>query len=220
MKRLRRTDVWFFLMLVALAAGGAFLLAQPDATDPDSRHLSYWRHYWQAAFDSLSAACGVGLLTYDFLIDYTERGRMLLTALGLLGALLYVAAGTQAARRIQTEDGGVRVPHPLVAVAVFILLQALLVGVYVLVQPLISEPTEPFGSAQRAVAACSSLGVGIRSAAATRCLRADCDGLDRRAGLAGLDVAGANARAAVRAAPYNRGAPGRLLLRAAVGGRF
>ena len=166
MRRFRRPDVWFVLMLVILAGVGAYLLAQPDATDPDSRHLSYWRHYWQAAFDALSAACGVGLLTYDFLIDYTPRGRLILTLVGLVGALLYVGAGTQAARRMQADDDAVRVPHPLAAVGLFLLVQGVLVGAYVLLQPLLSEPAEQADNAARAVAACSSLGWASLSASA------------------------------------------------------
>ena len=166
MRRLRRPDVWFILMLVILAGVGAYLLARPEATDPDSRHLSYWRHYWQAAFDSLSAACGVGLLTYDFLIDYTPRGRLLLTLIGLIGALLYVGAGTQAARRIQADDEAVRVPHPLAAVGVFLVVQGLFVGAYVLLQPLLSEPVEQATNAERALAAGASLGWASVSASA------------------------------------------------------
>jgi len=163
MRRLRRPDLWFLVTLLVVVVIGAGLLARADATDSDSRRLSYSRHHWQAAFDALSATCGVGLLTYGFQEDYTPRGRWILTALGVIGALLFVAAATHAMRRAQepvrrweSERVGksdrisaplghplpshlptcshshARVPHPVLAVSAFIIVQTLVLGIFLL----------------------------------------------------------------------------------------
>ncbi|MBU0618391.1 MAG: hypothetical protein KKI02_11795, partial [Planctomycetes bacterium] len=85
--RLKQPDLWFLLALLLVTALGAVALAHADATYSEARHLSYSRHYWQVAFDALSATCGVGLLTYGFQEDYTPLGCWILTTLGLSGAL-------------------------------------------------------------------------------------------------------------------------------------
>lgn len=88
--------------VVILAALGAVLLTQPGCTAEQARQMEHyaWRHYWQCAFDSVSAVTGVGVLTYDFDHDYTPRGRWTLTVLGLLGASLQVAALAMLASRL------------------------------------------------------------------------------------------------------------------------
>ena len=141
----------FLLALLAVWGGGAVLLGAGDTVAADSRHLAYWRHYWQAAFDALSAACGAGLLTYDFRDDYTPAGRWVLSAVGWLGAALYLAAAAQVLRRARGSgfvlpaggalsadaaagtqaagDAPLHVPHPLTVVALFAGLQGLAVAV-------------------------------------------------------------------------------------------
>jgi len=156
MSRLKLPDIWFLTALLLTAAVGAVLLTSTGAIDADTSRLSYSRHYWQAAFDAISAACGVGLLTYDFQDDYTATGRWILSALGVCGAVLFIAATTHAARRMQTGESRVRVPHPLLAVLGFLVIQALTVGVYLLANKL----DQPIENLQRGVAAFSSLGWG------------------------------------------------------------
>lgn len=155
MRRLKQPDLWFLFALLLATAGGAVLLAQADATQPEARHLSYSRHYWQAAFDALSATCGVGLLTHGFYDDYTSLGRCILTALGVLGALLFLAAATHVARRLGRAT--VRIPHPLLVVGVFAGLQILVLGISLLATRL-GGGDSLGGTAWRAIAAFSSLG--------------------------------------------------------------
>ncbi len=160
MRILKLPDVWFLIGLLALTAGGAVALARPEATDAESRRMSYSRHPWQAAFDALSATCGAGLLTYDYAEDYTPRGRRILTLLGVAGAALYLAAAAHALRRIRVAGVPTRVPHPLLVVAAFVVVQAAAVGAYLLASragPATDAPslTE---APLRAVAAFSSLG--------------------------------------------------------------
>lgn len=128
MRRLSRPDVWFFVALLGVAAVAGALLARPTATRVGARELNYSRHYWQVGFDALSAACGVGLLSYDFSQAYTEQGRWILSATGVVGALLFLAAMTQAARRIAAAQGNGRLPHPLLVVAAFLLTGAVVGG--------------------------------------------------------------------------------------------
>lgn len=158
MKRLKQPDLWFLIVLVAVTAVGAVLLAQAGAIQPEARHLSYSRHYWQAAFDALSATCGVGLLTYGFYEDYTPLGRWILTALGVLGAVLFLAAATAVARRMRTTDTRSRMPHPLLIVSAFLVFQALALVIYRLVGLFVGEAGDASEIAWRAIAAFSSLG--------------------------------------------------------------
>ncbi len=153
---LKQPDLWFLVALLLIATSGAVMLAQTDATYPEARHLSYHRHYWQSAFDALSASCGVGLLTYGFQENYTPQGRWILTTLGMAGALLFIAAVAHAARRMQPTDARVRGPHPLTAVIVFVVVQAIAGGVFLLATGLERIPENSW----RAVAAFSSLGWG------------------------------------------------------------
>ena len=104
MSWLTRPHVWLALALLIVTGVGAVLLADPACTRVEEEFLQVYhtRHEWQAAFDALSATCGVGLLTYNFEEDYTPRGRWTLTALGVIGAVLYLLAATQALRRLAT----------------------------------------------------------------------------------------------------------------------
>ena len=76
--------------------------------------------------------CGVGLLTRDFEADLTSRGRWTLTAIGLFGAVLFLAAAVQAAQQLREASGGPRLPSAALAVGVFLL--ALLPGTAILVR--------------------------------------------------------------------------------------
>jgi Trk-type K+ transport system membrane component len=154
--RLKQPDLWFLAALLAITVIGAVLLARTGAVDADVRHLSYTRHYWQAVFDALSASCGVGLLTYGFQEDYTPLGRWILTMLGVAGALLFVGAVAHAARRMQPADTSPRVPHPLVVVSAFVVVQVVAGGVFLLATGLEHVPENSW----RAIAALSSLGWG------------------------------------------------------------
>jgi Trk-type K+ transport system membrane component len=169
MKRLKQPDCWFLVTLLVITAGGAFLLSQSGATRPEAQHLSYSRHHWQAAFDALSASCGVGLLTYGFFDDYTPRGRWILTALGAAGALLFLAAATHVARRMQAAEARVRVPHPLLVVGVFLIVQASALAIFLLLNLIGRSATSAAETSWRAIGAFSSLGwasEGQRGAAA------------------------------------------------------
>jgi Trk-type K+ transport system membrane component len=157
--RLKQPDLWFLVTVLAITAVGAVVLAQSGAVSGDARHLSYSRHYWQVTFDALSASCGVGLLTYSIAEDYTPLGRWVLTALGVVGALLFVSAVAQAARRMQPDDAVPRVPHPLVVATAFVTVQVLAVGVFLLGTGLERVPENSW----RAIAAFSSLGWGTEA---------------------------------------------------------
>jgi len=153
---LKQPDLWFLAALLLITAGGTVMLGQTGATCPEARHLSYHRHYWQSAFDALSASCGVGLLTYSFQEDYTPQGRWILTTLGMAGAALFIAAVAHAARRMQPADARVRGPHPLTVVIVFVVVQVVAGSVFLLATGLEHIPENSW----RAIAAFSSLGWG------------------------------------------------------------
>ncbi len=159
MRLLKQPDLWFLAALLLLTVAGTILLTQTQAIDPEARHLTYHRHYWQVTFDALSATCGVGLLTYGFQDDYTPLGRWILTGLGVLGAALFIAATTHIARRMRRAAAQSHVPHPLLAMGVFLVIQAVAVGIFLLATGL-SDAAE---NAWRAIAAVSSLGWGTES---------------------------------------------------------
>lgn len=104
-----RPEVWFTLSLLASAGVGAVVLAQPACLPIEAEQFRwFWaRHYWQCAFDALSAVCGVGLLAHDLTNDYTPAGRWVLWGLGQVGALLFLTAAASAARRyLGASDSG------------------------------------------------------------------------------------------------------------------
>lgn len=100
MRRISQPFVWFPVALLLVSAATAVLLAQDAATHATSRNEAYWAlHYWQCAFDAVSACAGCGLATFSIAKDYTPFGRWVLTAGGFFGACLFVAAAGQALRR-------------------------------------------------------------------------------------------------------------------------
>jgi Trk-type K+ transport system membrane component len=123
---MRRPSVWFAVALPLLALVGTVALQRPDCTRPESADLPrfQWTHYWQSAFDAVSAACGAGLLTYDFEQDYTPQGRWTLTAIGVAGALLYVAAAARTMRGFFTFTTVRALPSTPVLIAAVIVLGA------------------------------------------------------------------------------------------------
>lgn len=145
--------------LLVLAAAGAVLLAQPACVPLDEREARFFvsRHYWQCAFDALSAVCGAGLLTYGFERDYTDTGRGVLTGLGMIGALLYMAAWLRVLRVWQTRSGLIA-PHAMVVTGVFLALQAATLAVAWLVAWLRSAADDPLRPVWLAAAGFSSLG--------------------------------------------------------------
>ncbi|MBU0637718.1 MAG: hypothetical protein KKB50_02545 [Planctomycetes bacterium] len=160
MKWLGKPDIWFVLGLLLLAAAGTVLLIATPSTELDARAAQfYWsRHYWQSAFDGLSAACGVGLLTRGFDADYTPLGRWLLTATGLAGAVLYLLAAASVVRRLRSAHAGGRLLHPVGVVLLFLMLQLLLTPLVWLVDRLAGTTADLAGAAWRVTAAFSSLG--------------------------------------------------------------
>jgi hypothetical protein len=140
-----------------LAVLGAVLLQLPGAVEVSGRdRVAYGAlTVWQAGFDSLSAACGCGLLTRDLDDDYGAPGRWLLLGIGVGGAVLFMAAGWQTARRL---CGGRGLPRFRVVVGAFAGLQVLsIAGAWV---NAIYRSSEPAGgdAAWNAIATGCSLG--------------------------------------------------------------
>lgn len=131
MSLLRSPLLWFPLALIALIACGGWLLSAADCTQSTARDLRfYWfRHYWQCAFDAASVACGAGLLTYDLDEAYTPAGRWLLTAIGAVGAFLFVGAAAQGWRRLARSNGWPLPLHPFAVLAMFAATQFVAIAV-------------------------------------------------------------------------------------------
>lgn len=167
MKWLSRPDVWFILAVLLLAAGGATLLNTRACKSLDERDWQYYTkmNAWRSTCDAVSATCGVGLLMYDLEEEYTPRGRWLLTALGVAGALLFLAAAWQAAGRLRAACGE-RVPLPPIwsILVAFVILLGLSVPVVAGLEWLTAGnhawPSENHwsGAAWRAMASFASLG--------------------------------------------------------------
>lgn len=154
----KRCTATFTSAILLLAAGGAAVLAQPACTALSERdqQFFYARHIWQCAFDSLSAACGAGLLTSDFQQDYTDVGRGVLSFIGLLGALAYVFATLATMRRWAPSD--LLVPGPGVVALFFVGIQLLAVGAaWAALRAAADEPA-PLAPVWLATAAFGSLG--------------------------------------------------------------
>ncbi len=98
--RVPKADRWLLLAIVVLTVGGTLLLRQAPCRAVSERDEAYFGTYvtWQAAFDALSATCGVGLLTSDWNGDYTDAGRWTLTGLGTLGAVIYLVLALRVLR--------------------------------------------------------------------------------------------------------------------------
>ena len=132
MKWLSRPDVWFILAVLVLTAGGALLLDSRACKTLDEREWEYYTkmNAWRATFDAASATCGVGLLMHDLEEEYTPRGRWVLTGLGVVGALLFLAAAWQSALRLRAAcREGVPLPPIWAILLVFIVLLGLSVPV-------------------------------------------------------------------------------------------
>jgi hypothetical protein len=161
LRTLLKPPIWLGLGLPALAALGTLVLARPECVpiEPEQFRWFWARHYWQCAFDALSAVCGVGLLTHDLEQHYTPAGRWTLWWLGQGGALLFVAAFAQALRGLSPPDGGVRPPAAWAAALAFAVVQAIVVGLFGLAAIFVC-PTGTFAqSSYLAGAAFASLGV-------------------------------------------------------------
>jgi hypothetical protein len=157
---LRRPVVWLPLTLLALTLAGSYGLRDDRFVHLSQRdRFSYGlRPQWQTTFDALSATCGVGLLTYSLREDYTIAGRWLLAALGIVGAACYLIAARQSAARLWAL-GQTQPPSAVRIVAVYLVWQAVLVGLAVAVEHFSSQGAvawEP--TAWQTVAAFSSLG--------------------------------------------------------------
>jgi len=155
-----RSDIVLLLGLLLLAAAAAAILAQPACTSLDARELEYFRtrRLWQCAFDALSAACGVGLLTSDLRADYTDVGRWVLLGAGFLGALLYVTSFARALARSQQQAGRSLASNPLMLALLFCVLQALALGGLVTVDYVRFRTVDVDAVLLRGVSAFASLG--------------------------------------------------------------
>lgn len=109
-------------------AGGAFLLSQTWATTTDPRDWQFFwaRHYWQSAFDALSAVTGCGLMLHPAERPYTPAGRWVLAALSVAGAVAYVSAMLAAFRRNTPIANFRAMPGLVGAAGAFLALVALL----------------------------------------------------------------------------------------------
>ncbi len=108
MRALRWPPCLFLLFLAVLAAAGAATLFSPACTVVDSRIRAFYstRHAWLCAFSALSAACGSGLLTYRFDVEFTSLGRFVLAGLSAAGAL----AGAVTLAAVLRARPGARAP--------------------------------------------------------------------------------------------------------------
>ncbi len=116
--------------LLVLALGGTAALWLPAClADRSERDWKYFlgRQLLQAGFDSLSVACGAGLLTRDISRDYSPAGRWTLWALGHLGALLYLAAATRLLARLRSPDAPESLASVRLALLSFLAAEAVLI---------------------------------------------------------------------------------------------
>jgi len=156
------------MSLLATAIVGGGLLLTPYCTQLSVRDRRAYglRPVWQTQFDALSAACGVGLLTYDLNEDYTPAGRWVLASIGLLGAMLYLAAARQAAARCWPQATA-HWPSTRLILLSFLAMQ-LLAAAAVIIAERVTDPNRPIqDAAWNAVAAFSSLGWLRRPAGST-----------------------------------------------------
>jgi hypothetical protein len=151
---------WYFILLLPLCGGGAWLLAHDASTSQHAKDMRfYWsRHYWQATFDAVSAASGAGWLTYDLREDYTERGRWTLLGIGVGGMLCYVFALRAALWRATPDAGAGLIPSTLVLLAALLLLHAISLGAMAANAALQSTPLDFPSLTWSGVALASGLG--------------------------------------------------------------
>lgn len=155
----RRAELWLPIGLFVLALVGSHLLRQDRFVHLSERDRTAYglRPIWQARFDALSAAAGVGLLTYDLREDYTAAGRWVLAGLGLAGAALYLLAARQIYARLWAE-GGEPLPRGRTILTAFAILQiASILLVWIVERLAGTAPAFP-DSAWRALSAFASLG--------------------------------------------------------------
>jgi Trk-type K+ transport system membrane component len=159
MSRLRRAELWFPLALLVMTAVGGHLLTSDRFVHLSERDRGSYgkRPKWEAAFDALSASCGVGLLTYRLDQDYTPAGRWVLAALGLAGAALYLATTRQILGRLRAE-GERALPSTRLILGAFVAAQLIAILVVVLIEHAGGAPTSMADSAWNAVSLFSSLG--------------------------------------------------------------
>jgi Trk-type K+ transport system membrane component len=159
MNELRRAELWFPLALVVVAGIGNLLLLSDSCVRLSERDRGSYgnRPVWQACFDSVSATCGVGLLTYRLDEDYTPLGRWVLVALGVAGAVLALVAGRQLTARLGRGGASVLPPalHILIA---FFAWQLLAILVIVAAERVSSSQASVADSAWNAVSLFASLG--------------------------------------------------------------
>lgn len=120
MNRPERPHAWLAAGLFALAACGTLALARPASlADRSERTWRYFlgRQLLQAGFDSLSLACGAGLLTRNVWEDYSPVGRWTLWTIGHAGALLYLAAAASVLAHLRSSES----PEPLASVRLALL---------------------------------------------------------------------------------------------------
>lgn len=159
MSWLRRTELWLPIALLVVAGSGSRLLLSDRSIllSERDRHSYGERPAWQACFDAVSATCGVGLLTYRLEEDYTPAGRWVLAGLGVVGAVLFLAAARSVTGRLWGGRPG-QLPSTRSIVAAFLGLQLLAILVVALVERATGSGRSPTDSAWNAIAAFSSLG--------------------------------------------------------------
>lgn len=164
---LTRPDLWLLVGLGLFALGGTPLLNNRYCRTLDERDWSAYgkMNQWQAAFDTLSAVCGVGLLTNDFETQYSALGRWALTGFGVGGALLYLAMMLLAIARLRAAcDETAPLPPIWLVLPLFLMLLAVS-GPLVWLLEYLATGAEGWaqqqgiqGAAWRAIAAVASLG--------------------------------------------------------------
>jgi hypothetical protein len=128
--RPQRPHLWLAAGLLTFAVVGTLALALPASqTEWTERTRSYFwgRELFRAGFDSLSVACGAGLLTRHVLNDYSPAGRWTLWTVGHAGALLYVAAAASVLARVRSPEMPERLASMRLALLSFLAAEAVLI---------------------------------------------------------------------------------------------
>lgn len=158
--RVRRPDCWLGAGLFLLTALGTAALMHPACKVLSERDVeAYWfRHLWQTVFDVLSAACGVGLMTYDWEHDLTSVGRVVLLSVGVCGAVMFLWAAAAVAQKLRSATSGPALPGAGLVLFVFGLLVVLSVGVVGVVERVAGGSADVVGAVMRGCSAVCSLG--------------------------------------------------------------
>ncbi len=122
MTHLRQPHVWLPVALLLLAMLGSMALLTDTCVELSVRERVAHGALpaWQASFDALSAACGVGLHTFDVRGEYTPVGRWLLAAVGFCGAVCFLVASRQLLERSAHQQ---QLPRLRTILAVFVATQ-------------------------------------------------------------------------------------------------